>query len=78
MTELYLAQKGGEYMLIAELYKQSDNSGHTVCKHTDSKQEGLALAAEIIKKHKAGLSSIQIAMDCNCSLDDVGVIVENI
>ena len=78
MTELHLAQKGGENMLIAELYKQSDNSGHTVFKHTDSRHEGLALAAEIIKKHKAGLSSVQIAMDCSCSVDDVGAIVENI
>lgn len=65
-------------MLIAELYKQSDTVRDTVSSHTDSRHEGLALAAEIIKKHKAGLTSVQIAMDCSCSLDDVGTIVENI
>ena len=78
MTELLMARKGGVNMLIAELYKQSDNKRHTVFDHTDSRHEGLVLAAEIIKKHKAGLSSVQIAMDCSCSLDDVGAIVENI
>ena len=36
-------------MLIAELYKQSDNKRHTVFDHTDSRHEGLVLAAEIIK-----------------------------
>lgn len=65
-------------MLIAELYHQSDNSRHTGFKYTDSRHEGLALAAEILKKHKAGLTSVQIAMDCSCSLDDVETIVDNI
>lgn len=78
ITGLLLARKGGENMLIAELYKQSDNSMRTGFKHTDGRHEGLALAAEIIKKHKAGLTSVQIAMDCSCSLDDVGTIVRNI
>ncbi|MDE7268686.1 MAG: hypothetical protein K2N89_14600 [Lachnospiraceae bacterium] len=65
-------------MLIAEIYNQSDNSRHAGFKHTDSRHEGLALAAEILKKHKAGLTSVQIAMDCSCSLDDVETIVDNI
>ena len=51
----------GENILIAELYKQSDNSGHTIFKHIDSRHEELALASEIIKKHKASLSFVQIA-----------------
>lgn len=65
-------------MLIAELYKQSGNSRHTVFYPDDSRHEGLALAAEIIKKRKSGLSSVQIAMDCSCSLDDVEAIVRNL
>lgn len=59
-------------MLIAELYEQS---GH---RHTDGRHEGIALAAEIIKKHREGLTSLQIAMDCSCSLSDVQTIVENL
>ena len=65
-------------MLIAELYKQSDNSRNTSFNHTDSIRDGLALAVKIIKKHKAGSTSVQIAMDCGCSLNDVESIVKSI
>ncbi len=62
-------------MLIAELYKQSGNKCHAGPAHSKGRHEGLALAAEIIKKRKTGLTSVQIAMDCNCSVDDVETIV---
>lgn len=65
-------------MLIAELYGQSSHSQLESHRHTDSRHEGLVLAAEIIKKHKEGLTSLQIAMDCSCSLNDVQAIVENL
>lgn len=65
-------------MLIAEFYKQSDRSRTTEECHTDSRHDGLLLAAEILKKHKDGLTTVQIAMDCGCSLGDVETIVGNI
>lgn len=65
-------------MLIAELYEQSGHSRHAGHEHTDGRHEGLALAAKIIKKHKEGLTSLQIAMDCSCSLNDVQAIIENL
>lgn len=65
-------------MLIAELYEQSAHNRHEEHNHTDGRHEGLALAAKIIKKHKEGLTSLQIAMDCSCSLSDVRTIVENL
>lgn len=65
-------------MLIAEMYKQSDNSRCTGFNHTNNWHDGLILAAEIIKKHRAGLTSVQIALDCNCSFEDVETIIRNI
>lgn len=65
-------------MLIAELYEQSAHSRHEGHNHTDGRHEGLALAAEIIKKHREGLTSLQIAMDCNCNISDVQTIVKNL
>lgn len=65
-------------MLIAELYKQSGNRSRTGLGHSKGRHEGLALAAEIIRKRKAGLTSVQIAMDCNCSVDDVETIVRHL
>ncbi len=65
-------------MLIAELYKQSGNRNRTGPDHSKGKYEGLVLATEIIRKRKAGLTSVQIAMDCNCSVDDVETIVRHL
>lgn len=66
-------------MVIAELYKQSNNSVNKGYSNAGGgKREGLALAAEILKKRRRGLTTVQIAMDCNCSLDDVETIVGSI
>lgn len=61
-------------MLLAEKYIQTDTSASGNCR----RNEGLALGIEIIKKHKEGLSAIQIAIDCGCSLDDVMAVTENL
>ena len=55
-------------MLIAELYEQSAHSRHEGHNHTDGRHEGLALAAEIIKKHREGLTSLQIVLSSTCLL----------
>lgn len=65
-------------MLIAELYKQTGCGRHTGRDLADGRREGLALAIEILKRHKAGSTSMQIALDCGCSLGDVEAIIRNI
>ncbi len=65
-------------MMIAELYKQSGNRSRTQPDHSKGRHEGLALAGEIIRKRKTALTSVQIAMDCNCSVDDVETIVRHL
>jgi len=65
-------------MLLAEKYLQADINERKSHERREGILEGLALGVKIIKKHKEGLSAIQIAMDCGCSLDNVESVIRNL